>query len=55
MIVRGRKDAQDEESERDRVLTDWPNNLIIRRDVAGLRTAVIVQTRWRDAWLDKAK
>ena len=55
MIVRGRNDGQDEESERDRVLTEWPNNRVIRRDVSGLRTGVIVQTRWRDAWVDKAK
>lgn len=38
-----------------RVLTEWGNKRAIRRDLAGLRVAVVVQSRQRDAWLDEAK
>lgn len=55
MIVRGCNDRQDEGEEGIRILTEWSNNRVIRRDVSGLRTSIIVQTQWQGVWMDKAK
>ena len=45
----------DAENDDFRVLTAWDNQRTIRRDLAGLRVAVVVQSRQRDAWLDEVK
>lgn len=38
-----------------RVLTEWRNKRVVRRELSGLRCTVVVQERRRGVWVDEAK